>query len=558
MTAHPLAELATRRILILDGAMGTMIQRRKLNADDYRGPRFADHPIELQGNSDLLVLTRPDVIADIYGEYLAAGADLIETNTFSATAIAQADYGLQALAYEMNVEGARLARRVADEWTAKTPERPRFVAGAIGPTNKALSLSPKVDDPAFRSASFDELRLAYRDQVRGLLDGGADVLLVETIFDTLTAKAALVAVAEEFEARGTRVPVLISVTITDRSGRTLSGQTVDAFYTSIEHVQPFSVGINCALGAAEMRPYMAELSRLATCYVSCYPNAGLPNAFGEYDEQADETGALLGEFARSGFLNIVGGCCGTTPAHIAAIARAVAGVPPRVPPTPAATAHAGYSRYSGLERLVVRDDSNFQMIGERTNVTGSKKFARLVQSNDWAATADVALEQVRGGANILDVNMDEGMLDSEASMTHFLNYIATEPEIARLPIMIDSSKWSVLEAGLKCVQGKAIVNSISLKEGEEEFLRKARTVRRYGAAMIVMAFDEEGQADTVERKVEICTRAYALLTERPGSTRSTSSSTRTSWPSPPASRSTTTTPSTSSRRRAGSRRPVRA
>ncbi|MBP7778440.1 MAG: methionine synthase [Acidobacteria bacterium] len=516
MTTHTLTELVTRRILILDGAMGTMIQRRALTPADFRGPRFADHPHDLTGNNDLLVLTRPDVIADIHGEYLAAGADIIETNTFSSTAIAQADYGLEALAYELNVEAARLAKSVAEQWSRKTPDRPRVVAGSVGPTNKALSLSPKVDDPAFRSASFDDVRLAYRDQVRGLLDGGSDVLLVETIFDTLTAKAALVAIEEEFEARGARVPVMISVTITDRSGRTLSGQTVDAFYTSIEHVRPFSVGINCALGAGEMRPYMAELSRLATCFVSCYPNAGLPNAFGEYDEQADETGALLAEFAQAGFLNIVGGCCGTTPAHIAAIARAVGRQSPRVPPSREDTHHAIYSRYSGLETLVVRDDSNFQMIGERTNVTGSKRFARLIQSNDWTAAAEVAVDQVRGGANILDVNMDEGMLDSEASMTRFLNYIATEPEIARLPIMIDSSKWSVLEAGLKCVQGKGIVNSISLKEGEADFLHKAQTVRRYGAAMIVMAFDEQGQADTIARKVAICQRAYRLLTEQAG------------------------------------------
>ncbi len=516
MTDHALHAQLAGRILVLDGAMGTMIQRRHLEDADFRGARFATHERDLKGNNDLLVLTRPDVLAEIHAEYLAAGSDLIETNTFSSTAIAQADYGLEALAYELNLESARLATRVAAEWTARTPDRPRFVAGALGPTNKALSLSPKVDDPAFRSASFDEVRLAYRDQVRGLLDGGVHLLLVETIFDTLTAKAALVAIEEEFEARRARVPLMISVTITDRSGRTLSGQTLDAFYTSIEHVRPFSVGINCALGAREMRPYMAELSRLATSYVSCYPNAGLPNAFGEYDEQADETGALLAEFARAGFLNIVGGCCGTTPAHIAAIAKAVAGLPPRVPPTPETTAHATYSRYSGLETLVLRPESNFQMVGERTNVTGSRKFARLVQSNDWAATADVALEQVRGGANILDVNMDEGMLDSEASMTHFLNYIATEPEIARLPIMIDSSKWSVIEAGLKCVQGKAVVNSISLKEGEADFLHKARTVRRYGAAMIVMAFDEQGQADTIARKVAICQRAYRLLTEQAG------------------------------------------
>ncbi len=518
MTRTPLESLLARRILVLDGAMGTMIQRRKLEERDFRNQQLAGHPKELKGNNDLIALTRPDVLAAIHEEYLAAGADIIETNTFSSTSIAQADYGLEPLAYELNLESARIARRVADDWTARTPDQPRFVAGALGPTNKSLSISPKVDDPAFRPATFDEVRLAYREQVRGLLDGGVDALLVETIFDTLTSKAALVAVAEEQAARGSDVPLMISVTITDRSGRTLSGQTLDAFYTSIEHARPFSVGINCALGAREMRPYMAELARIASTYVTCYPNAGLPNAFGEYDQQAEETGALLAEFAESGFLNIVGGCCGTTPAHIAAIARAVDGIAPRPHPAPGGP-DSGFGRlthYSGLETLVLRPDSNFQMIGERTNVTGSKRFERLIKAQDWAGAAHVALDQVRGGANVLDVNMDEGMLDSEACMTHFLNYIATEPEIARLPIMIDSSKWSVLEAGLKCVQGKGIVNSISLKEGEADFLHKARTIRRYGAAMVVMAFDEQGQADTISRKVAICQRAYKLLTEQAG------------------------------------------
>jgi len=518
MTSTPLADLLARRILVLDGAMGTMIQRRKLDERDFRGTRLADHPRELKGNNDLIALTRPDVLAAIHEEYLAAGADIIETNTFSSTAIAQADYGTEALAYELNLESARVARAAAAAWTTRTPERPRFVAGALGPTNKSLSISPKVDDPAFRPATFDEVKTAYREQVRGLLDGGVDALLVETIFDTLTAKAALVAVAEEQAARGTDVPLMISVTITDRSGRTLSGQTLDAFYTSIEHARPLSVGINCALGAREMRPYMAELARIAGCYVSCYPNAGLPNAFGEYDQQPDETGELLAEFARSGFLNIVGGCCGTTPAHVAAVAGAVAGIAPRPLPPPGgpATGFGRLTHYSGLETVVLRPDSTFQMIGERTNVTGSKRFERLIKARDWAGAAQVALDQVRGGANILDVNMDEGMLDSEACMTTFLNYIATEPEIARLPIMIDSSKWSVLEAGLKCVQGKGIVNSISLKEGEADFLHKARTIRRYGAAMVVMAFDEQGQADTIARKVAICQRAYRLLTEQAG------------------------------------------
>ncbi|HVG84473.1 MAG TPA: homocysteine S-methyltransferase family protein, partial [Vicinamibacterales bacterium] len=516
-----LAAALARRILVLDGAMGTMVQRLGLTEADFRGERFAAHPHDLKGNNDLLVLTRPDAVADIHAQYLDAGADIVETNTFSANAVSQADYGLEAIAYELNVAAARIARRVADEWTAKTPERRRFVAGAMGPTTKVLSISPDVNNPALRSVTFDAMRDAYRDQARGLLDGGCDVLLVETIVDTLNAKAALVAIDEVFEESGIRVPLMISATITDRSGRTLSGQTLDAFYVSVEHAHPFSVGLNCALGAREMRPYLAELARIATCYVTCYPNAGLPNAFGQYDELPDETAALIRDFAESGFVNIIGGCCGTTPDHIRAIARTVEGLPPR--PHAAAlsdsrflTAESQLTRYSGLETLTIRPDSNFQMIGERTNVTGSKRFERLVKTRDWSAAAEVALDQVRGGANILDVNMDEGMLDSEACMTHFLNYIATEPEIARLPIMIDSSKWTVLEAGLKCVQGKAIVNSISLKEGEADFLHKARTIRRYGAAMVVMAFDEQGQADTVSRKVAICQRAYRLLVDRAG------------------------------------------
>jgi 5-methyltetrahydrofolate--homocysteine methyltransferase len=511
-TATLLHQLLANRILVLDGAMGTMIQRLTLTDEQFRGERFRHHPTDLKGNSDLLVLTRPDDIAGIHAQYLEAGADIVETNTFTATTISQSDYDLASIAYEINVEGARLARRVADEWTARTPDRPRFVAGSMGPTNRTLSISPDVNNAAFRASTFDEMRTAYAEQARGLIDGGAHVLLLETIFDTLNAKAAIVGIEDAFEARGTRLPLMISVTITDRSGRTLSGQTLDAFYVSMEHARPFSIGLNCALGAREIRPYLAELARIATCYVSCYPNAGLPNAFGQYDELPDETGQLLREFATSGFVNIIGGCCGTTPDHIRAVARAVATLPPRPRPADKDTPFHGLSRYSGLETLVVTPTSNFQMIGERTNVTGSKRFARLVSANDWAGASAVALEQVRGGANILDVNMDEGMLDSERAMTEFLHYIATEPEIARIPVMIDSSKWSVLEAGLKCVQGKAIVNSISLKEGEADFLAKARTVRRYGAAMVVMAFDESGQADTIERKVQICERAYALLT----------------------------------------------
>ncbi|MEN3339252.1 MAG: 5-methyltetrahydrofolate--homocysteine methyltransferase [Acidobacteriota bacterium] len=529
-----LRSLLAQRILILDGAMGTMIQRYKLDEAGFRGERFANHSCDLKGDSDVLVLSRPDVISAIHHEYLAAGADIIETNTFGGTAVAQADYALEDFAYEINLEGARLAREAADAWTAKTPDRPRFVAGAMGPTNRTLSISPDVNNPAFRAISFDELRAAYEVQVRGLIDGGADVLLLETIFDTLGAKAAIVAIEHVFEEKGVRLPLLISVTITDRSGRTLSGQTVDAFYVSIRHAQPFSVGINCALGARDMRPYMAELARIADCYVTSYPNAGLPNAFGEYDERPPETAALLKDFATSGFVNVLGGCCGTTPEHIAAIARAVEGIAPR--PLPArpqlstvsdsassdqspdapASNPALYSHFAGLEVLTIRPESNFQMIGERTNVTGSAKFARLIKGGNYTEAVGVAVEQVRGGANMIDVNMDEGMLDSELAMTTFLNFIATEPEIARVPVMIDSSRWTVLEAGLKCVQGKGVVNSISLKEGEADFLQKARTVRRYGAGVVVMAFDETGQADTVERKVQICQRAYGLLVDRAG------------------------------------------
>jgi 5-methyltetrahydrofolate--homocysteine methyltransferase len=548
--------LLAKRILILDGAMGTMIQRYKLTEADFRGERFRDHAHDLKGDSDVLVLTRPDVISAIHHEYLAAGADIIETNTFGATAIAQADYALEPYVYEMNVEGARLAKAAAVEWTAKTPDRPRFVAGSMGPTNRTLSISPDVNNPAFRAATFDAMRDAFAEQVRGLIDGGADILLLETIFDTLVAKAAIVAIEHVFEEKGVRLPLMISVTITDRSGRTLSGQTLDAFYVSIRHAKPFSVGINCALGARDMRPYMAELAAIAECYVTSYPNAGLPNAFGEYDEEPGETGELLRDFASSGFVNVLGGCCGTTPDHIQAIAQAVEGVAPR--PLPAAswltrgnggegasgefspqsneangernvlrslrssvveafvTGGEPLTRFSGLEPLTIRPDSNFQMIGERTNVTGSAKFARLIREANYAEAVSVAADQVRNGANMIDVNMDEGMLDSEQAMTTFLNYIATEPEIARVPVMIDSSKWTVLEAGLKCIQGKGVVNSISLKEGEADFLEKARAVRLYGAGVVVMAFDETGQADTIERKVEICQRAYTLLVEQAG------------------------------------------
>jgi len=508
-----LDSLLTRRILILDGAMGTMIQRHALTEADFRGERLASHHRDLKGNNDLLALTRPDVLDGIHRAYLEAGADIIETNTFNANVISQADYALEPFVYEMNVAATRLAKAAAADWTAKTPDRPRLVAGAMGPTNRTLSISPDVNNPALRAVTFDQLRDAYLDQVRGLMDGGADLILIETIIDALNTKAALVAIQQVFGERGVSLPIMISVTITDRSGRTLAGQTIDAFYVSIRHAKPVSVGINCALGARDMRPYLAELARIAECYVTCYPNAGLPNAFGQYDELPQETAALVREFAESGFVNVLGGCCGTTPDHIRAIAAAVEGLPPRPRPAPAA---AGITWLSGLETLAIRPDSNFTMIGERTNVTGSRRFARLITDGDYAAAVDVALDQVRGGANILDVNMDEGMLDSEQAMTTFLNLIATEPEIARVPIVVDSSKWSVLEAGLRCIQGKGIVNSISLKEGEDDFLAKAATIHRYGAAVVVMAFDETGQADTVERKVAICRRAYALLTRRAG------------------------------------------
>ena len=507
-TTQRLKKLIEERIVFFDGAMGTMIQRAGLTEADFRGDRFRDHPGSLQGNNDLLVLTRPDVIRGIHEEYLDAGADIIETNTFNANAFSQADYDLQEVVYDLNVAAARLAK----EATASRADRPCFVAGAIGPLNKTLSLSPDVDDPGFRALTFDQAREAYAEQVRGLIDGGSDLLLVETIFDTLNAKAALCAIDDVFAEKGVRLPIVISVTIVDKSGRTLSGQTVEAFYVSIEHAQPLAVGINCSLGAQEMRPFLNELAGIADCHVHCYPNAGLPNAFGGYDQTPQEMAELLRGFAVDGMINIIGGCCGTTPDHIRAIAEAVRDVPPR--PKPEREAH--YPRFSGLEPLIVRPETNFLMVGERTNVTGSAKFRQLITGGDYPEAVSVALQQVRNGANIIDINMDEGMLDSEQAMTTFLNLIGAEPEISRVPIMIDSSKWSVLEAGLKCVQGKSLVNSISLKEGEAEFLEKARRVRRYGAGAVVMAFDEEGQADTIERKVEICARAYRILVEEAG------------------------------------------
>ncbi|GIV58186.1 MAG: methionine synthase [Rhodothermaceae bacterium] len=507
-----LADLLRRRILVLDGAMGTMIQRHHLTEDDFRGARFADHGQPLRGNNDLLSLTRPDVIRDVHRAYLDAGADLIETNTFNATSISQADYGTEALAYELNVAAARLAREAADEYTRRTPEKPRFVAGAIGPLNKALSLSPDVENPGFRAVTFDEVRAAYAEQVAGLVDGGVDVLLVETVFDTLNAKAALVAIQEHFQRTGRVLPVMISGTIVDQSGRTLSGQTPEAFWISIAHMPHLlSVGLNCALGSAQMRPFLEELAGVATVFTSLYPNAGLPNAFGGYDETPEFMAAQIDAYARDGFLNLVGGCCGTTPEHIRALAEVAARhAPRRIPERPRTL------RLAGLEPLVFRPGLNFVNIGERTNVTGSRRFARLIREENYEEAVSVARQQVENGAQLIDVNMDEGMLDGAAAMTRFLNLIAAEPDIARVPVVIDSSKWEVIEAGLKCVQGKAVVNSISLKEGEDVFLEQARKARMYGAAVIVMAFDEQGQADTLERRIAVCERAYRLLTEQAG------------------------------------------
>jgi len=504
-----LERLLSARILVLDGAMGTSLQDYKLGEDAFRGSLLADHPMPLQGNNDILSLTQPGIVKAVHSAFLEAGSDIIETNTFSSTTVAQEDYGAESLVFDLNVAAARVACEAAAEWSMRTPERPRFVAGAIGPTNKTLSLSPKVDEPAFRAISFDALADSYEQQALALIEGGVHIMMVETIFDTLNAKAALMAVERAQAQKGTQLPVIVSVAITDQSGRTLSGQTIDAFWNSIRHVDPVAVGVNCSLGATEMRPYVAELARIADTHISCYPNAGLPNAFGEYDEAPQTTGSLLSEFASDGIVNLVGGCCGTTPAHIKAITDAVSEQQPREVPRPQGQAP---TRFTGLETLTIRPDANFQMIGERTNVTGSARFRRLIQEGDFDTAIEVAVQQVRNGANVLDVNMDEGLLDSEACMTTFLNQLATEPEVARIPIMVDSSKWSVIEAGLKCCQGKAIVNSISLKEGEEDFLAKARTIKSYGAGVVVMAFDETGQADTTERKVSICERAYQLLT----------------------------------------------
>jgi 5-methyltetrahydrofolate--homocysteine methyltransferase len=499
------------RILILDGGMGTMIQSYRLEESDYRGDRFADWPSDVKGNNDLLLLSRPDVIAEIEAAYLDAGADILETNTFNATKVSQADYGMEALVYELNVEGARVARRVADAKTLQTPDRPRFVAGVLGPTSRTCSLSPDVNNPGYRNVTFDELVENYTEATRGLIEGGADLILIETIFDTLNAKAAIFAVQGVFDELGFELPIMISGTITDASGRTLSGQTTEAFWNSVRHARPISVGLNCALGARELRPYLEELSNKADTYVSAHPNAGLPNAFGEYDETPEQMAETVEEFAQSGFLNIVGGCCGTTPAHIAAIAKAVAGHAPRgLPDIPKAC------RLSGLEPFTIDRQSLFVNVGERTNITGSARFARLIREENYTEALEVALQQVEAGAQVIDINMDEGMLDSKKAMVTFLNLIAGEPDISRVPIMIDSSKWEVIEAGLKCIQGKGIVNSISMKEGVDAFIHHARLCKRYGAAVVVMAFDEQGQADTQQRKVDICARSYDILVNQVG------------------------------------------
>ncbi|HVY82212.1 MAG TPA: methionine synthase, partial [Steroidobacteraceae bacterium] len=505
-----LKKLLEQRIVLLDGAMGTMIQRHKLDERAFRGERFAHFGRDLKGNNDLLALTRPEVIAEIHREYLRAGADIIETNTFNSTSVSQADYGMEALVPELNYRAAQIARRAADEHTRDTGA-PAFVAGALGPTNRMCSMSPDVNDPAFRAITFDQLVAAYGEAVRALLMGGVDLLLIETVFDTLNAKAAIFAAQSIFEEMGVEVPIIISGTITDASGRTLSGQTTEAFWNSIRHAKPLAVGLNCALGGRQLRQYVHELARVADTYVCAYPNAGLPNAFGEYDEAPQETADILREFAQLGWLNIVGGCCGTTPEHISLIREAMKGAARReIPQIKVAC------RLAGLEPLNIDEESLFVNVGERTNVTGSAKFRKLIEAGDYSAALEIARQQVANGAQMIDVNMDEGMLDSEAAMVRFLNLIAAEPDIARVPIMIDSSKWSVIEAGLKCVQGKAVVNSISMKEGEEAFLHHARMVRKYGAAVVVMAFDEQGQADTVERKVEISLRAYDLLTSKVG------------------------------------------
>ena len=514
---HSLIAALAQRILVLDGAMGSMIQQYRLSEGEYRGERFKDWPSDLRGNNDLLTLTRPQIIREIHGQYLQAGADILETNTFNSTSVSMADYAMEALVYELNFEGAKLARSVADQFALTTPDKPRFVAGVLGPLTRTLSLSPDVNDPGFRAVNFDQVKDAYREATGGLIDGGADILLIETVFDTLNAKAAIFAIEEEFEARGIfgdqRLPIMISGTITDASGRTLSGQVVEAFYNSIRHANPISIGFNCALGGKELRPHIEELARIADCRVSAHPNAGLPNPLAPtgYDELPAETASFIREWAEAGWLNITGGCCGTTPAHIKAIVDIVASCKPRITPQ-----IEKRLRLSGLEAVNIGEDSLFVNVGERTNVTGSRAFAKLILNGDYNEALAVARQQVENGAQIIDINMDEAMLDSFAAMHKFMNLIASEPDISKVPMMLDSSKWSVIEAGLKCVQGKSIVNSISMKEGIPEFIERAKLCRRYGAAIIVMAFDEKGQADTYQRKIEICERSYKILVNEVG------------------------------------------
>ena len=502
-------EVLKDRILVLDGAMGTMIQRHTLSEEDFRGPQYKDHHMPLKGNNDLLSITKAEIIKEIHAEYFKAGADIVETNTFSSTTIAQADYGLESEVYELNYQSAKIAKEVAEEFTEKEPNKPRFVAGSIGPTNRTASLSPDVNKPEYRNISFDELKDAYYEQAKALAEGGVDLFLVETVFDTLNCKAALFAISDYLGECGKDIPTMVSGTITDASGRTLSGQTAEAFLISISHMPLLSIGFNCALGAKEMRPHLEVISDKTEFFTSAHPNAGLPNAFGEYDQDAAEMGGFIEDFIKSGFVNIIGGCCGTTPEHISKIAEIAAKYPPRKP-----SKQEPLPRYSGLEPLEIFKESNFVNVGERTNVTGSLKFKRLIKEEDYEEALSVALQQVEGGAQIIDVNMDEGMLESEEVMVTFLNMIASEPDISRVPVMIDSSKWSVIEAGLKCVQGKSVVNSISLKEGEENFIQQAKLVRKYGAAVIVMAFDEKGQADNYQRRIEICERAYRILVDK--------------------------------------------
>lgn len=504
-------ELVRQRILILDGAMGTMIQQYNLSEEDFRGERFADIPGQMKGNNDLLCLTRPDIIQEIHRKYLTAGADLIETNSFNATSVSMADYHTQAYVREINLAAARLAREVADEFTLRTPWKPRFVAGSVGPTNKTCSMSPDVNNPAYRALTYDELAAAYREQMEALLEGGVDALLIETIFDTLNAKAAIFAAEEAMEATGVKVPLMLSVTVSDTAGRTLSGQTLDAFLASVQHADLFSVGLNCSFGARQLKPFLEQLAARAPYYISAYPNAGLPNSLGKYEQTPEEMAVEVGEYVREGLVNIIGGCCGTTDEYIARYTALVEGAAPHLPaPRP------DTMWLSGLELLEVKPENNFVNVGERCNVAGSRKFLRLVNEKKYDEALSIARHQVEDGAQVIDINMDDGLLDAKAEMTIFLNLVASEPEIARVPVMIDSSKWEVIVAGLKCLQGKAIVNSISLKEGEAKFLEHARTIKRYGAATVVMAFDEKGQADTYERKIEVCSRAYRLLTEQVG------------------------------------------